>query len=187
MDERTVLEVSLKSVIAVCFDRPDDQQALTELNRLLRPLVLASLARLAGDHPHLAEDAYQSAFVKYLSMFYEGSRVGIDYEAYFLAIAKNCLLDEFRTLGRTMQFDKEFAYELSALAAVSIPASEARVELLQAFGLLGQRCQFVLESYYIRGLPSEELARRLNIGHSSVHMAIKRCRDELKRILENMC
>ena len=62
--------------------------------------------------------------------------------------------------------------------------TEARIIILQAMMRLERRCQFILESYYIKDMCSEDLARRLGVQPGSVHMAIKRCRDQLKKILK---
>jgi DNA-directed RNA polymerase specialized sigma24 family protein len=48
---------------------------------------------------------------------------------------------------------------------------------------LDRRSQFILESYYLVGMPAADLAQRLGIQPASIHMAIKRCRMQLGKLL----
>ena len=135
-----------------------------------------------GD-PSLAEDAYQTAFVKYIGIFREGPKPGIKYEPYFIVIAKNCLIDEIRRMKRNIPIDEVFYDEANQPETATTQDLDAKLFVLQGMMLLGRRCQFLLEGYYIAETPVPQLAKILRISPNSVYMTVKRCREELRRIL----
>ena len=76
------------------FSDPQNESHLRRFDDLFRPLVMAILVSRYRKDPAFVEDAYQSAFIKYIEIFSRGKKDGVVYEAYFVAIAKNSLLDE---------------------------------------------------------------------------------------------
>lgn len=169
----------MQARIRACFESPDDLGVLTTFDQAFRPLMMAILASLDKDE---AEDAYQSAFVKYIQIFRSG-QVPSNPEAYFVAIAKNCLIDAKRKAKRVLLIDRDLNDVGHRGSDDPTAASDERMALLGAIAQLDRRCQFIIEAYYVRELPSPELASRLGIAPESVHMAIKRCRDRLGAIL----
>jgi len=141
---------------------------------------MAILASMHHD-PSILEDTYQSAFVKFLQLFRAGPKPGIEYEAYFVAVLKNCLLDELRRGRRTIPIDEVFE---TALPHVDESETlEVRVSILLAIMHLDQRCRYAIEGFYMRQLDVKRLAEDLKVDPGSIYMTLKRCRDQLKKVL----
>jgi len=175
-------ESNLEAVIEECFQNPDDEETLSVFDRALRPHLLAVLVSTYRGDPSLAEDAYQEAFIKYIQIFRTGFKPK-NYEAYFVAIAKHCLVDELRRLRHYIPLDEVFEADIAPTIHDEVRKAEARICYLQAMMQLDVRCRFVLERYLIEGMGADQIAKYLEIKSSSVHMIIKRCRDRLKKIL----
>lgn len=172
----------LGAAIQDCFDHPHSEEAFVRFDGIFRPLALAILLSVYSNEPSLAEDAYQTAFVKFLEIFRAGDKGGKNWEAYFIAIAKNCLVDELRKRSRTVSIGellKETAQDVDEATR-----TELSIALFQAMMKLPRRCQFILEAYYIRSLKTEEISKRLSIQPDSFHMTLRRCRESLKKIFE---
>jgi RNA polymerase sigma factor (sigma-70 family) len=168
-------------ILRDCFDKPEDTSRLERLDRFLRPRLLAILVAIYRRDPSPSEDAYHSAFIRYIKILKQGPKTGINYEAYFVAVAKHCLIDEIRKTSRFVPFDRLVDEELADAQFKELDKGQARLDLLQAISRLEARCRFILQSHYIEGMPTPELARRLKIHDDSVYMALKRCRDHLRQ------
>lgn len=174
---------AINQAIAKCFQSPSEKN-LRNLDAELRPRIYAILASLYRRSPEYVQDAYQSAFVKYLGIFRNGRPdPSINYEAYFVAIAKNCLLDELRKERKVVPLD-DLANELATHYS-SVDETEAVVELFQALARLDSRCQFLLEAHYINSMPDSEVAERLKISKDSVAVLVSRCKHELLALIKN--
>lgn len=168
----------IRVAIEQCFDNPDSPDALTGLHKALHAPLMAILLSI---RPEFADDAYQSAFVRFILLFRSGRRPDVDYEAYFVAIAKNSLIDEIRRQQRFVPFDRVFDEELPD-SGDEMAQAELRVVLLQALTQLDTRCRFLIESFYIRGSSSGELAEHIGVAADSIYVLIQRCRDRLRKI-----
>jgi DNA-directed RNA polymerase specialized sigma24 family protein len=93
---KAITDTDFEALIRDCFRHPGDVERLARFNGAFRPYLLAVLASLSGRDPSLAEDACQAALLKFIGIFRDGPRPGINYKAYFLAIAKHSLIDEAR-------------------------------------------------------------------------------------------
>ena len=175
----------LDSIISSCFEHPDSVSDLTAFDAAFRPYVMAILNSMYRGDPGLIEDSYQSAFIKFIQIFRAGSKANTNYIRYFIAVAKNCLIDEVRRMRRYVPIDEIFGADLSGMAVSEPGDSDAHLMILQGMELLPRRCQYILESYYIAEMPPAELAKSLGIGENSVYMAIKRCREELAGVLNS--
>lgn len=174
-------EPDLDAIVRDCARNPDDVEAFQRLDAAFRPLLLVLLASLYQTDPSLAEDAYQSAFVKFIEALRAGRQP--TYAAYFISIAKNCLIDEIRHQQRQVPLLEVFEEEFASALPDALDQNEARIVVLEAMMRLDRRCQFIVESYYIADMSASQLARHLDVRPGSVHMAIKRCRDKLRQIL----
>ena len=178
----TRTHTDFEAMIRDCFQSPEDVDALTRFEAAFRPYLMAVLRKYYPD-PCLAEDVYQSAFIKFIDLFRSGQRPRTHYEAYFVTIAKHCLVDELRRQRRSVPISKVCEEEITQAAANTIELTELRLFVHEAMNRLDRRSQFILETYYLRGMPAAELAQYLRIQPDSVHMAIKRCRAQLAKIL----
>ena len=173
----------LVALIQACFLDPDDRAAQDQLYSAFRPFVLAVLISVFPGDPSLVEDAYHSAFARFLELLRQGAKPGINYEAYFVTMAKHCLLDELRRRNRLVPFDTLLEEELSLGLRDPRVRMDAEILLLQALDRLDRRCQFLITAYYIRGMDTPDLARRLKVQPDSVYVLLQRCRDQLRRFL----
>lgn len=171
------------ALIEQCFEHPEDNRTLARFFESILPYIRAALLAAYPQNLNLVDDALQSAVVKYLRIFKGGRKARLN-EGYFLVVAKNCLLDELRRRKGHLPLDEVAETEIASLPVEEADQKEARMLLLQhALLQLESRCQFILESYYIQEMNTEELARHLRIAPESVYMALKRCRDRLRLIL----
>jgi RNA polymerase sigma factor (sigma-70 family) len=175
----------LDSIICSCFENPDSVSDLTDFDAAFRPYVMAILNSMYRGDPGLIEDSYQSAFIKFIKIFRAGAKANTNYIRYFIAVAKNCLIDEVRRLRKYVPIDEIFGADLSGLSASTHSDSDTHLMILQGMELLPRRCQYILESYYIAEMPPADLAKSLGIGEGSVYMAVKRCREELAVVLNS--
>ena len=174
----TRTHADFEAMIRGCFQSPDDIDALTRFEGAFRPYLTAVLRKYYPD-PSLTADVYQMAFIKFIELFRGGQRPRTHYRAYLIAIAKHCLIDEIRRMRRSVSLSQVCEEEITQAAANTIELTEFRLLVHEAMKRLDRRGQFVLESYYLRGMPAAELARYLRIQPNSAHMAIKRCRAQL--------
>lgn len=175
--------VDLQALIMACFRSPEDAHELERLDSELRPNLLAILASLGSNGVDLIEDAYQSAFVKYIRLFRKGPRPGINYEAYFVAIAKNCLFDLLNERRRLVTIDEVLESDFAIAPHDETARTEARITIWQALAKLDRPCQFLLERYYLEDRTSEELAEEAGIARETLHVRLHRCRERLRAVL----
>src|SRR3979490_714190 len=100
---------AVRRAIELCFSDPQNESHLRTFDDLFRPLVMAVLGSLYPKDPAFVEDASQSAFIKYIEIFSRGKKHGVVYDAYFVAIAKNSLLDELRRNAKEVPLDEILA------------------------------------------------------------------------------
>lgn len=175
--------IALRAAIETCFKAPYDEANLRIFDELFRPRVMAILVALYRKDTAFAEDAYQSSLIKYIEVFRAGKKPEILYESYFVAIAKNSLLDELRKTAKHVSLEE--ILELPASPDRSrLDETETGIAFFEALSRLDRRCQFLIESFYINGMSQEELAKRLKIQVQSVPVALSRCKEALKNYLK---
>ena len=177
------LDPELDDLLAACFTGPADVDTLTRFYDAFRPLVMAILISLTARGTRLNEDAYQTAFIKFMVIFREGRDHRIDYVPYFVAIAKHCLIDELRRRRGQVPLDELLEEDFAGIGPDEDRRREARLILLQAIPKLSHRCQVVLERYYVTGTGIAELANLLKIEEKSVYVVLQRCRENLKNLI----
>jgi RNA polymerase sigma-70 factor, ECF subfamily len=182
----TELEPDWNRLIDDCFEHPRRHETLNRFFSAIVPYLRAALtSRYSGD-PSLVDDALQSASLKYLKIFQETPKRPLSV-GYFIVVARNCLIDELRRRKGHLPIDEVAETDLPSVPATTADERDDRMLLVQhAMMQLDSRCQFILESYYIDEVDGGKLAEWLNIGPDSVHMAIKRCRDRLRKALADL-
>jgi RNA polymerase sigma factor (sigma-70 family) len=186
-------EPDLNALIDDCFEHPSDNLRLGRFFAAVLPFLKAALVATYPRDLSIVEDAIQSSLIKYLDIFRRGRKRdsgGRDIkisEAYFLVVARNCLIDEVRRRKGRVALDEVGEAEYVSIADESALDREARMLALNhAMLQLDRRCQYILDRYYIQELDSRSLAAQLGISPESVYMAIKRCRDKLRELLVAM-
>jgi RNA polymerase sigma factor (sigma-70 family) len=171
-------------MIRDCFESPEDVDILTRFDDAFRPYLLRVLSRYCPD-ASLAADVYQAAFIKFMNLFKGGRRPRTNSKAYLVAIAKHSLIDEIRLQRRSVPVSEVCDGEITQTSPNEMQRAEVRLIVHQTMKRLDPRSQFILESYYLVGMPAAELAQCLGIQPASIHMAIKRCRMQLGKFLSN--
>jgi RNA polymerase sigma factor (sigma-70 family) len=174
---------AVRMAIEMCFSDPQNESHLRRFDELFRPLVMAILVSLYRKDPAYVEDAYQSAFIKYIEIFRNGKRDGVVYDAYFVAIAKNSLVDELRRRAKQVPLDEVLTLPTFPRSS-GLDEAEVGIAFFEALSKLDRRCQFLIESFYVNGMPQEELAKRLKIQTQSVPVLLSRCRENLRSRLK---
>ena len=62
---------------------------------------------------------------------------------------------------------------------------QAGVAFFEALGKLDRRCQFIIESHLINGIPAEDIAKSLKLQPQSIPALLSRCREMLRHIYKN--
>ena len=177
-------EPNWDALIRNCFSHPGDEATLGHFFGALLPYLSAALLATYSRDRETVQDALQSAFIKYMSIFKKGQEGRELSIGYFVVIARNCLIDELRRRKGQVPIDEIAESDLPSVPASDMDEGDTRMVLLQyAMMRLDPRCQFILESYYIDEMDVVKLADWLGIASDSVHMAIKRCRDRLRSML----
>jgi len=175
---------NLSELIDACFESPRDQKALTRLNAELRPYLLAVLASVNRCGRDQIEDAYQSAFIQFILIFRAGRRRGVNYEAYFVAVAKNCLFDLVRKERRLVAIDEVLESEFALPPNDEEARTDARITVWQALQRLDRPCQFLLERHYLEGFTAQELADEDDVTIENIRVRLSRCRARMKQVLD---
>jgi RNA polymerase sigma factor (sigma-70 family) len=181
-------EPDFEALIEACFQHPYDEQVYQRFCAVFRPYLTAVLIAMYPYMPSLAQKALQLAFLRFIEIFQTYRKPAVSCVDYVIAVAKNCLVDEIchhRQYAAVNPIDELFAVGFIPGQLFTEDQTWLRVALIQVMLQLDRRCQFTLESYYIRGMRAQELARRLKIQTRSVHMAVERCRNELRSIVQD--
>jgi RNA polymerase sigma factor (sigma-70 family) len=187
MQESTTMsgtEPNFEVMIRDCFESPEDVDTLTRFDDAFRPYLLTVLRRYCPD-ASLAADVYQATFIKFMNLFKSGLRPRTNSKAYLVAIAKHSLIDEIRLQRWSVPISEVCEGEITQTSPNEMQRTEVRLLVHQTMKQLDRRSQFILESYYLVGMPAADLAQRLGIQPASIHMAIKRCRMRLGKLLSN--
>ena len=176
-------EPNWPALIRDCFAHPTDHDRLSRFFQQLYPYLWAALSTISSADKSMVEDALQSAFLKYMKIFSSPHKADLSV-GYFVVVARNCLIDELRRHTGHVPLDEVAEADLPHEQRDDPEEQEMR-RLLVLHGLsqLDQRCQFVLESYYIDEVDSQKLAKQLGVGPDSIHVVIKRRRDRLREVL----
>jgi RNA polymerase sigma factor (sigma-70 family) len=173
---------SIRDLALHCLEDPSDNVAWSDFYTAFQPILLAVLVAVHPQDPSVAEDACQSAFAKFLSLFREKKERRVLDERYLVVIGKNCLSDELRRRKRDIPFDTLLQVDVAS-DRDDAGATEARLGLLQAVARLPRRCQYAIERYYVGGATVAMIGRALGVQAASVHVILQRCRDQLRVIL----
>ena len=158
-----------------------DHDALVELDKTLGREIRTYLSARADSDPSLVQDAYQDALVRFLELFQNPPDHPVE-PGYLVAIAKNCLIDHIRKNHAEHPLG-ELLSEMTPYAGNPEDEWNTRIHLLQAVNRLDDRCRYVLESFYLEGLPAGDLAATLEVSTDSVYVLLQRCRERLRRHL----
>ena len=178
---------NIVELINHCFEDPRNRKNIERFSRALWPHLYAILASINPDQPDLVEDAVQTAFLKFMEIFRKGRKPEVNYLAYFVAVAKNCLRDEHRK-RRLLTFpgEEELWRLIESDSTNRGTPVEDQILMMEAMMHLNARCRYLLEKWYICGFSPAELAPTLGIAAESVYMLRKRCIENLRAVL-NSC
>jgi RNA polymerase sigma-70 factor, ECF subfamily len=172
------------SVIEGCFRSHGDNASLEHFHAAFVGLIKAMLTTIANGDRDLVEDIYQETFAKCIEMFRKGKTTGREYRpAYFVAMAKNCLIDSLRKKKRMESYDSLLAESMPLYDDRSADAEEDRIALQMALLALPPRDRYILEKHFFEGWNNEHLAKFIDVKSTSVPMLIRRSLEKLKKIM----
>jgi len=125
----------------------------------------------------LAEDLTADAFLKAFKGFKDFDH-GRSFQSWMYAIAKNHLLNYYRTANRETDL-----LDIEKMGVNELKKIEDRLELEQAFDLINQLSEYhrdVLLLRYSDGLNNSEIAEILNKDEGAVRTQISRALEELR-------
>jgi len=125
----------------------------------------------------LAEDLTADAFLKAFKSF-NGFDHNRSFQSWMYAIAKNHLLNYYRTANRETDL-----LEVEKMGVNELAKIENRLELEQAFELINQLSEYHREVLLMRfsdGLDNREIAEILNKDEGAVRTQISRALEELR-------
>jgi RNA polymerase sigma-70 factor (ECF subfamily) len=139
-------------------------------------------ARVAD--PATAEDILHDVFVKFqgeLEQFRQPAKI----KGWLFLVARNAIIDHYRTRKPTAELSESLPVELPATDGIEI--KELHVQLRQIIDRLPEpyREAFVLTTF--EGLAQQELAKRLGISLSGAKSRVQRAREQLKEMLLDFC
>ena len=109
--------------------------------------------------------------------------MGVEYDAYFVAIAKNSLIDELRKSAKHVSLDDILGMPVAPHHS-GLGEAEIGIAFFEALSKLERRCQFLIEAAFISGMSHHDIAKRLKTQPQSVPVMLSRCREALKEHLK---
>lgn len=174
-----------ESLVRPCFELGELQARSIDLFcSKFRPYLWIILSRLSPSDLSMAEDALQESFIKYIDIFRRGN-APIVFPGYYVTIAKRCLIDEMRRRRRNVELEELLRFHPAAEEMFHPSVAEFEDIVISTLDRIDGRCRFVLERYYLAGIKGSTLAREIGISPKSLPMIVKRCRDQLRALVEN--
>lgn len=138
-------------------------------------------ARVAD--PATAEDLLQDVFIKF-QMRYEHLRDPTKLRGWLLLVARNAIIDYYRTRKNTCELDGSLPDESTDSGTEE---KELRAVFHRLLHGLPQPYREALLLTEFEGLTQEQLAKRLGISLSGAKSRVQRGRDQLKELLLAYC
>jgi RNA polymerase sigma factor (sigma-70 family) len=171
----------IEALFEICNSTPTDSN-LEVLFERSRPFVASMLISSFPEDLSIVEDALQDAYLK-IFILLKGRRSQIRSVNYLIVIAKNCLVDELRKRRGRIHLDELTHNDLLQLSDSVDRHIENQIIIIAAMRRLDQRTRYVLDSYYLQGRPSEDIARELGIGRESIYTILKRSREYFRSVV----
>lgn len=172
------------AAIEDCFCQKGDPASLERFHSAFVGLIKAMLTTISNGDRELVEDVYQETFAKCIVMFRKGKATGREYRpAYFVAMAKNCLIDTLRKKKRIVSYDSLLAASMPKYDDQSPDAEEDRIALQMGLLALPPRERYILEKHFFEGWSNERLAGFITVQPASIPMLIRRSLGKLKKIM----
>ena len=131
-----------------------------------------------------AEDILQDVFVKLqkrLGEFQDPAKI----EGWLFLVARNAVIDHYRTKKPTLEVPESLPVELSATEAIELEELHTRLaEVIQSLPK-EYREAFVLTAF--EGMSQEELAKHLGISVSGAKSRVQRARERLRELVIEFC
>ena len=158
---------------------PALEQIWRSLSARLGQFICARVADTAT-----AEDILQDVFVKLqkrLGEFQDPAKI----EGWLFLVARNAVIDHYRTQKPTMEVPESLAGELPATAAGEI--EELHTRLAQIIQRLPKKYREAFMLTAFEGLSQEELAKHLGISVSGAKSRVQRAREQVKELVLEFC
>lgn len=163
-------------------DPAQAESAVAELIMRHRRVVYGSALRACGGNVHLAEEAFQETFIRFVSWLARGRHaLGPDLVPLLVLFAKRTALDIMRQEYRHVPTASE--EEVSAIEEPSFDEDPALLPRL--LDVLDPRSRMIIELSFMQGLSAVEIGDKLDLTAANVrvirHRAIQAMRLESQR------
>jgi RNA polymerase sigma-70 factor (ECF subfamily) len=131
-----------------------------------------------------AEDILQDVFVKLqkrLGEFQDPAKI----EGWLFLVARNAIIDHYRTRKPTLEVPESLPVELPATEAIEI--EELHTRLTQIIQRLPKKYREAFMLTAFEGLSQEELAKHLGISVSGAKSRVQRAREQVKELVLEFC
>jgi RNA polymerase sigma factor (sigma-70 family) len=176
----------LKAGNGITMEQTSNQQLFAQYYEEFMPKIF-SYIHFKVDSEQTTEDLTSVVFEKALSNFMKYSRDKAAFSTWIFAIARNTVIDYYRTESKRKHFDLE--------AAVNVASSESSPEekfekinekecLLRCLSGLGEKDQDIIHLKFGAELSNREIARVLHLSESNVGVRLFRAVKKLKEDFE---
>ncbi|MDO5582275.1 MAG: sigma-70 family RNA polymerase sigma factor [Planctomycetia bacterium] len=153
--------------------------------------MIRSIAIQIAPNRHCQEDILQDAFVNFVQKANQWD-LDSDVRPLLKKITRNAGLVHWHQYVRNLpETLRKIAEQIQAEAArrgddeIRFNTDE-KIEALEICKKrLTERCQLLIEAYYVNGIPCKDLAKDANVPVNTIHQALSRIRSVLKECIDN--
>ncbi len=162
--------------------RPSNAEIFAELYDEFMPKVFAYIHYRVND-VQTTEDLTSVVFEKALGNFSKYSRDKASFSTWLFTIARNCVIDYFRTDSRRQHVDLSEAADVASSEASPEEQAEAKSEkecLLDCLSRLGDQDQEIVRLKFGAEMNNRQIAKMLNLSESNVGVRLFRAVRKLR-------
>lgn len=161
----------------------NDAEAFGRLYDAFMPSVFAYVMRRVSDRD-AAEDITSQTFEKALRSI-RGLRKGTSFKGWLFRIAENCVIDHYRSRGRSRSVTLEEAGQVTnGASGKAFNGVDTRLAVEELLRMLPETHRAPLVMHYLEGLTVEQMAAALESTPSACYMKVYRATKAFADLLE---
>jgi RNA polymerase sigma-70 factor (ECF subfamily) len=168
------------------MQRPSNAEMFSQLYDEFMPKVFAYVHYRVNDE-QTAEDLTSIVFEKALDNFARYSRDKATFSTWLFTIARNCVIDHFRTSSRRLQVDLSEATEIASAEASPEEQVETKSEkecLRNCLLRLGDKDQEIVRLKFGAEMTNRQISKVLKLSESNVGVRLFRAVRKLRQDFE---
>ncbi len=168
----------------------NDRKGIKEFYTVCYPMMKASIGRSynnLGDDD--LKDLFQESMIALWNNIIEGKfqlDPKVKLTTYVIQVCKYKLMDRFKKKSFQMESSNSDWISNMDIEEQDYQESEDEIVLRKILAIMPNRCKSILEFFYFEKLKLTEIAKRLNIGQSSVKNEKYRCMNRLKSMFKEL-